>query len=58
MENLKAIVESLVFVSETPLSVERLQSILETVDRRDIRLALAELQDDYGRRHGRPRRSR
>ncbi len=52
MENLKAIVESLVFVSETPLSVERLQSILETVDRRDIRLALAELQDDYEHRQG------
>ena len=52
MENLKAIVESLVFVSETPLSVERLQSILETVDRRDIRLALAELQDDHEHRQG------
>jgi segregation and condensation protein B len=47
MENLKAIIESLVFVSETPLSVDRLQSILETVDRRDIRLALTELQGDY-----------
>lgn len=52
MENLKAIIESLVFVSETPLSVERLQSILETVDRRDIRLALAELQGDYENRQG------
>lgn len=52
MENLKYIIESLVFVSETPLSLNHLKSILETVDRRDIRLALAELQGEYEDRQG------
>ncbi len=52
MENLKYIIESLVFVSETPLSVDRLKAILEEVDRRDIRLALAELQGEYDDRRG------
>ncbi len=52
MENLKHIIESLVFVSETPLSVDRLKAILEDVDRRDIRLALAELQGEYEDRRG------
>ncbi len=52
MDNLKAIIESLVFVSETPLSVDRLQSILESVERREIRLTLAELQNDYEVRQG------
>ncbi len=52
MENLKHIIESLVFVSETPLSIDRLKTILEDVDRRDIRLALAELQGEYEDRQG------
>ncbi len=52
MENLKHIIESLVFVSETPLSIDRLKTILEEVDRRDIRLALAELQGEYEDRQG------
>ncbi len=52
MDNLKHIIESLVFVSETPLSVDRLKAIIEDVDRRDIRLALAELQGEYEDRRG------
>ncbi|MDJ0876786.1 MAG: SMC-Scp complex subunit ScpB [Desulfobacterales bacterium] len=52
MENLKHIIESLVFVSETPLSIDRLKTILDDVDRRDIRLALAELQGEYEDRQG------
>ncbi len=52
MENLKHIIESLVFVSETPLSIDRLKTILDDVDRRDIRLALAELQGEYEDRKG------
>ncbi|MGD8243000.1 MAG: SMC-Scp complex subunit ScpB, partial [Desulfobacterales bacterium] len=50
--NLKSIVESLVFVSETPLSLNRLKAILGDVDLRDIRLALAELQGEYEDRQG------
>ncbi len=52
MENLKQIVESLIFVSETPLSADRLKAILEDVDRRDILLALAELRGEYEDRQG------
>ncbi|MGD8267705.1 MAG: SMC-Scp complex subunit ScpB [Desulfobacterales bacterium] len=50
--NLKSIVESLVFVSETPLSLNRLKAILGDVDLRDIRLALAELHGEYEDRQG------
>ena len=52
MEDLKYIIESLVFVSETPLSVNHLKSVLETIDSRDIKLALAELQGEYEDRQG------
>ncbi len=52
MANLKQIIESLIFVAETPLSVERLKAILENVDRRDILLALAELRGEYEDRQG------
>ncbi len=52
MENLKQIIESLIFVAETPLSVDRLKAILENVDRRDILLALAELRGEYEDRQG------
>lgn len=52
MENLKQIIESLIFVSETPLSADRLKAILEDVDRRDILLALAELRGEYEDRQG------
>ncbi|MBL0716232.1 MAG: SMC-Scp complex subunit ScpB [Desulfosarcina sp.] len=52
MENLKDIIESLVFVSAPPLSVNRLAAILEDVEPRDIRLALAELQGEYDDRQG------
>jgi segregation and condensation protein B len=52
MEDLKHIIESLIFVSETPLSINRLKATLEAVDPNDIRLALAELQDEYENRKG------
>lgn len=44
---LKAIVESLLFVSDAPVTLDRLCSILEEHDRTDIRAALTTLQDDY-----------
>ena len=52
MKNLKQIIESLIFVAETPLSVDRLKAILEEVDRRDILLALTELGGEYEDRQG------
>jgi segregation and condensation protein B len=46
-KSLKGIVESLIFVHEQPLSLDRLATILEEYQRADIRIALEDLADDY-----------
>lgn len=46
---LKQIVESILFVSDTPLSLERLYTILEEFEREEIRAAIAEITADYNR---------
>ena len=45
--SLKSVVESLLFVSDAPLTLDRLCSILEEYERDDIRAALAELDAEY-----------
>ncbi len=45
--NLRSVVESLIFVAETPLSLDRLSSILEEYERSEIRAALEELLAEY-----------
>jgi len=52
MEDLKNIIESLLFVAEEPLTVDKLRTILETVDSKDIRATLQLLADDYAQREG------
>ncbi|MGD9367098.1 MAG: SMC-Scp complex subunit ScpB [Desulfobacteraceae bacterium] len=52
IENLNHIIESLLFVSEEPLTVEKLKNILETVDTREIRAALQSLVEEYEDRGG------
>ena len=52
MDDLKAILESLVFVSEEPLSIQRLADLLENVDRQEIRQALSELAAEHANRPG------
>ena len=52
MPDLKPILESLIFVSDAPLSVDRMCVILEEFDRGDIRSALMELTSDYRQRGG------
>ncbi len=47
MNNLTAIIESLLFVAEEPLSVERLKKVLDTVEAKEIREALIELARQY-----------
>ena len=47
MDNLKAIIESLLFVAETPLKIEKIKSVLEITDRQPIRDALTSLAEDY-----------
>lgn len=47
--SLKSVVESLVFVAEAPLSLDRLCAVLEEYDRAAIRAVLEELQVEYDR---------
>ena len=47
MDNLKAIVESLLFASDTPLTVDKIKSVLETEDSKTIREALTSLAEEY-----------
>lgn len=50
MQDIDKIIESLLFVAEEPLTVEKLRGILETVDSREIRSTLQGLADEYDRR--------
>lgn len=52
MQDLKNIIESLLFVAEEPLPVDRLRGIIETADGREIRAALQALADEYMQRGG------
>ena len=51
MEKLKEIIESLLFVAETPLTIERIKQVT-AVDTREIRDALQALADEYETRRG------
>ena len=48
LAGLKSIVESLIFVSDVPITLDRLCSVLEEHDRGEIRAAIDSLRDDYG----------
>ena len=52
MENLKNIIESLLFVTDDPLSIDRIKNILTQVERKEIRMALKALSDEYEAREG------
>jgi len=52
MENLKSIVESLLFVAENPLSIDQLQATVPEVSTDEIRQALQDLKDSYTARNG------
>jgi len=47
MDNLKAIVESLLFASDTPITIDKIKSVLEASDRKAIREALTSLVEEY-----------
>jgi segregation and condensation protein B len=51
-EELKYIIEALLFVSETPLPADKIKKILETPDAKQIKQALDELLADYESRKG------
>ena len=48
MPDLKTLVEALVFVSQEPVTMERLQAVLEGVPEADIRAAVDALTAEYG----------
>ncbi|HZX48495.1 MAG TPA: SMC-Scp complex subunit ScpB, partial [Nitrospirota bacterium] len=52
MENseLKGIIEALLFVAGEPLSIDRIKTILEDADKKDIQAMLWELQHEYDMR--------
>lgn len=49
-KELKNLVECLLFVAESPLSVREISKVVEKVDLEDITIALVELQEDYTNR--------
>lgn len=49
MTDLNSIVESLLFVADTPLTLDRLCNVLEEFERSDIRAALQSVQESYAR---------
>jgi segregation and condensation protein B len=52
MEDIKNIVESLLFVSEDPLTIGSIKNVLEIEDPKEVRNALIELTEDYEKRNG------
>ncbi len=52
MENLKAIIETLIFASDAPLPVARIREIIEDCERELITEALSELVKEYEDRQG------
>jgi segregation and condensation protein B len=52
MENIKNIIESLLFVAEEPLTIDRLKRILAQADTKEIREALDDIAAEYDAREG------
>jgi segregation and condensation protein B len=52
MEDIKNIIESLLFVSEDPLTIANIKNVLDIEDPKEIRAALQDLTIDYERRNG------
>ena len=52
MEDVKAIVEALVFAAEIPLSLERIKEILEDIEKKEIERCLQDIAREYGERQG------
>ena len=52
-EEVKSIIESLLFVADGPLTLQRIQEVIEGSNREEIRSAVTELQEELERdRHG------
>lgn len=51
-EELKSIIEGLIFASEVPLSADRIREIIDGADRKDILHCISLLKDEYGEGRG------
>ncbi|MFC1703639.1 SMC-Scp complex subunit ScpB [Candidatus Omnitrophota bacterium] len=49
-ESIKGIVEALIFTSDKPLLIEQIKEVIETIDVKEIRALIEELQSDYAQR--------
>lgn len=52
MENIKSIIEALLFVSDSSLTIDRIKSVLALNNTKEIRDALLALSDEYETRKG------
>ena len=52
MEDIKNIIESLLFVAEEPLTIDRFKRILAQADTKEIRTALEQIAAEYDQRKG------
>ena len=52
MEDIKNIIESLLFVAEAPLTIERIKNVVTVANTKEIRAALSALTDEYENRKG------
>jgi len=52
MKDMKAIIDALVFVSEFPLTVDKIREVLGEVERKEIRGVLRDLMKEYDDRNG------
>ncbi len=52
MENIKNIIEALLFVSDSSLTIDRIKSVLALNNTKEIREALSALSDEYEARKG------
>ncbi len=52
MENLKSVIEALIFASESAITINSICGILEGVDRKEVREAIEVLSTEYAERNG------
>ena len=52
MENIKAVIEALIFASDTPLALEKICMILSDVEKKEIKEAFEKIVSEYNERQG------
>lgn len=50
MENYKAVIEALIFTSETPLTLEKICSILSEIEKSEVKKLIEQLMSEYNER--------